>query len=82
MVIYHPDVIRTRELTRDDGHVIRLTNPESRNGIHTGRGFCFYRSADGAKPKRDTIDNLDFAPTVLERLGVTPADRLEGEAFL
>jgi predicted AlkP superfamily phosphohydrolase/phosphomutase len=82
MLIYNPNVVRTREITRDDGHVIPLTNPESRNGIHTGRGFCFYRSADGAKPRRDTIDNVDFAPTVLDRIGVTPADRLEGAPFL
>ncbi len=82
MLKYNPTVLRSRELTRDDGFVIRLQNPESRNGIHTGRGFCFYRSAGDAKPKRDMIDNLDFAPTLLERLGVTPGDRLEGESFL
>jgi hypothetical protein len=82
MLKYNPEVLRAREFTRDDGHVIRLQGPESRNGIHTGRGFCFYHSGGGAPPKRDSIDNLDFAPTILERLGVTPAGRLEGEAFL
>lgn len=82
VLIFNPDVVRTRELTRDDGHVIRLTAPESRNGTHTGQGFCFFRPADDARPKRDAIDNLDFAPTLLERLGVTPADRLQGTPFL
>jgi predicted AlkP superfamily phosphohydrolase/phosphomutase len=82
MLLYNPDVVRTRELTRDDGHVVHLTNPESRNGIHTGQGFCFFRPGDDARTKQDTIDNLDFAPTVLERAGVTPADRLEGSPFL
>jgi predicted AlkP superfamily phosphohydrolase/phosphomutase len=82
MLLYNPNVVRTRELTRDDGHVVRLTNPESRNGIHTGQGFCFFRPADDVRPKQDTVDNLDFAPTVLERLGVTPADRLQGTTFL
>lgn len=82
MLLYNPNVLRTRELTRDDGHVLRLTGPESRNGIHTGQGFCFYRPGCDARPKSDTVNNLDFAPTVLERVGVTPADRLEGRSFL
>jgi predicted AlkP superfamily phosphohydrolase/phosphomutase len=82
MLLFNPAVIRTRELSRDDGKAMQLTGPESRNGIHTGQGFCFYRPGSDASPKRDTIDNLDFAPTVLERIGVTPPARLQGESFL
>jgi predicted AlkP superfamily phosphohydrolase/phosphomutase len=82
MLLYNPNVIRTRELTRDDGHVVRLTNPESRNGIHTGQGFCFYRSGDDARPKSEAINNVDFAPTVLERIGVGLDARLQGQSFL
>jgi predicted AlkP superfamily phosphohydrolase/phosphomutase len=82
MLLYNPNVQRTRELTRDDGVLVRLVVPESRNGIHTGRGFCFYRPAGDVAIKRDEFDNLDFAPTILQRLGVTPPDRLEGSSFL
>jgi len=81
-LIYNPEVLRTRRLTRDDGFEIQLYNPESRNGIHTGRGFGFYRPADGALVHGNEIDNRDFAPTVLQRLGVTPGPALEGAVFL
>jgi predicted AlkP superfamily phosphohydrolase/phosphomutase len=82
MLLYNPHVSRTRELTRDDGLVMRLTSPESRNGIHTGEGFAFYRPAGNASVKRDEVDNLDFAPTILERAGLTPPSRLQGSAFV
>ncbi len=79
---YNPGVIRTRTLTRDDGFQINLTGPESRNGIHTGRGFAFYHAAGGANVHRNEVDNMDFAPTLLQRLGVTPGSTLEGRPFL
>lgn len=81
-LLYNPEVIRTRLLTRDDGFQIQLVGPESRNGVHTGRGFAFYRAAGDANFHRTEVDNLDFAPTVLQRLGVTPGPALEGSAFL
>lgn len=81
-LIYNPEVLRTRKLTRDDGFEIQLYNPESRNGIHTGRGFAFYHFSGETQVHRNEIDNLDFAPTVLQRLGVTPGSALEGKPFL
>ncbi|MGI8926808.1 MAG: alkaline phosphatase family protein [Tepidiformaceae bacterium] len=83
-LLFNPHVLRTRRLTRDDGFEVVLQNPESRNGVHTGRGFCFYRPAAGAPPQllREEVDNLDFAPTILERLGVTPTAHYEGTPFL
>ena len=81
-LIYNPDVVRTRKLTRDDGFEIELFRPESRNGVHTGRGFAYYRAAGDATFARDEIDNQDFAPTVLQRLGVTPGAALEGAPFM
>ena len=76
------DLIQTSSITRDDGFVIDLAKPVVRNGAHTGRGFCFYRPAGGATLVEPTFDNLDFAPTILERLGVTPPGHLEGKPFL
>lgn len=81
-LIYNPEVVRTRRLTRDDGFEIQLYAPESRNGTHTGRGFAYYRPASGSQVHRNEIDNMDFAPTVLQRLNVTPGTALEGSAFL
>ncbi|MBE0608574.1 MAG: hypothetical protein IH609_04290, partial [Dehalococcoidia bacterium] len=81
-LIYNPEVLRTRTLTRDDGFEIQLYNPESRNGSHTGRGFAFYRFSGGTQVHRTEVDNLDFAPTVLQRLGVTPGSALQGTPFL
>lgn len=82
MLLYNPEVVRTRRLIRDDGFELNLQGPESRNGIHTGRGFAFYRSGDGARLRDRDMNNLDFAPTVLDRLGVTPGGALEGASLL
>ncbi|MGE0600380.1 MAG: alkaline phosphatase family protein [Dehalococcoidia bacterium] len=79
---YNPEVIRTRKLTRDDGFEIQLHGAESRNGAHTGTGFAFYRPAGEMKVLRRDIDTMDFAPTVLQRIGVTPGAALEGTAFI
>ncbi len=79
---YNPEVIRTRKLTRDDGFEIQLHGEESRNGAHTGQGFAYYRAAGPTTVHRNEIDNLDFAPTVLQRIGVTPGAALEGSPFL
>jgi hypothetical protein len=81
-LIYHPDVVRTRRLTRDDGFEIALRGAESRNGAHTGRGFAYVRAAGPMRVLRDEIETQDFAPTVLQRIGVTPGVELEGSAFL
>lgn len=81
-LIYNPDVVRARTLTRDDGFQIQLHGAESRNGAHTGTGFAFYQESGTARLHRSQVDNLDFAPTVLQRIGVTPGTALEGTPFL
>jgi predicted AlkP superfamily phosphohydrolase/phosphomutase len=78
---YNPKVARTRRLTRDDGYAFDLTGPESRNGIHTGHGFAFYRPGGELSVARDDFPNEDFAPTILQRLGVEPPGHLEGTPF-
>lgn len=78
---YNPEVVRTRKLTRDDGFEIQLHGEESRNGAHTSRGFAFYRPAGALNVLRRDIDTMDFAPTVLQRIGVTHGGALEGSAF-
>lgn len=80
-LIYNPDVVTTRHLTRDDGFEFTLSGQTSRTGIHTGRGFAFYHPASEVAVHRDEFDNVDFAPTILQRLGVTPPSHLEGRAF-
>ncbi|HET7738785.1 MAG TPA: alkaline phosphatase family protein [Tepidiformaceae bacterium] len=82
MLIYNPAVRALREMTRDDGFKVELVNPTSRNGIHTGKGFAFYRPGRSTTVKRDEIDNLDFAPTVLQMAGVEPGPDLHGDPFL
>jgi predicted AlkP superfamily phosphohydrolase/phosphomutase len=81
-ITYAPGVERARALVRDDGFTIPNTAQESRTGAHTSIGFCFVRPADGAALRRTQIRTEDFAPTALERVGVTPPSHLEGDVFL
>lgn len=81
-IIYNPRVRRTRKLTRDDGLEIALYREESRNGTHTGEGFAFYHASGTLDVLRSDIDNRDFAPTVLQRLGVAAPGHLEGATFV
>lgn len=74
------EVVHT--LVRDDGLVIRSSNADMRNGFHTNTGFCFLRPAGTVALKQDAFEVPDFAPTILERLGVTPPGHLEGVSFL
>jgi predicted AlkP superfamily phosphohydrolase/phosphomutase len=76
------DLARVTEAIDDAGR--RLVNPlpERRNGVHTGRGFCFVRpgrSAGFALPPE--VDVRDFAPTFYGLLGVPPKGGFEGRAF-
>ncbi len=81
-LIYNPEVIGTRKVTRDDGFEIQLHGEESRNGAHTGHGFAYYRPAGPIHLIREVVTTQDFAPTVLGRIGVRPGDELEGTPFL
>ena len=81
-ITYAPGVTSVAALVRDDGFTIQNTAPVSRNGSHTSRGFLFLRPATPASLRRDQLKNQDFAPTILERLGVTPPGQLEGVTVL
>ena len=80
LIISNPAVVEARRAIRDDGLEVEDPSEKSRTGAHNGRGFCFYRSADGTEPTRESIENVDFAPTILSRLGVAPPGHLEGTA--
>jgi predicted AlkP superfamily phosphohydrolase/phosphomutase len=82
LVLANLAVKGTRSLRRDDGLVLTSSRPEARNGIHTSRGFCFFRPGSEAKATRESIDNVDFAPTVLQLLGITQPGHLSGESFV
>ena len=82
LVVANSAVKGTHQLHRDDGLVLTSSRPEARNGVHTGRGFCFLRPAGGSRVSRDVADNVDFAPTVLHLLGVDAPAQLEGESFV
>lgn len=81
MMTYNPEVLRARTFTRDDGFQFELQIPESRNGIHTGRGFAFYRAGSPVELHRTEFENVDFAPTIMQLLDVEPGAHLEGQAF-
>lgn len=73
---------RTDRLIGPDGTVLHASMPEARNGIHTGRGFCYFRPAAGstATPARDEWDVMDFAPTIFELTGVPVPQEFQGRS--
>ena len=78
------EVPRTDRLVGPGGKLLFSSTPEARNGVHTGRGFCFFRPASGttAVPSRETWANEDFAPTIFDLLGVPPLDTFQGRSGL
>ncbi len=67
-----------------DGAGNRVVNvlEERRNGVHTGRGFCFTRPGNGIRLlPRAEVDGRDFAATAYAVLGVPPAAEFEGQPF-
>jgi predicted AlkP superfamily phosphohydrolase/phosphomutase len=78
----NPEVPGADEVRLPGGPVLPNPQPEARNGVHTSEGFCLYRTGAPAEALRQSVDSLDFAPTILARLGLhAPAD-LHGTAFL
>ncbi|GIW18774.1 MAG: hypothetical protein KatS3mg064_1931 [Tepidiforma sp.] len=76
------DLVRVEEAFDAAGR--RLVNPmqERRNGVHTGRGFCFVRPGAGlGLDGRAEIDARDFAPTAYAVLGVPAPAGFEGRPF-
>ncbi|HET7738988.1 MAG TPA: alkaline phosphatase family protein [Tepidiformaceae bacterium] len=62
----------------------RLAEPRSavHNGIHTGEGYVYFRAAGGGRLVRGSVDVREFAPTLLERLGVEPLTDFDGAPFV
>lgn len=84
LLLANLEVARTDILTIPDGRVLHSNAPEARNGVHTGRGFCFFRPATGTAPTpdRDTWATQDFAPTIFDLLGVPHVDSFQGRSGL
>jgi predicted AlkP superfamily phosphohydrolase/phosphomutase len=84
LLLANAGVKRAPRLQAPDGSELLPAAAEARNGVHNGRGFCFYRAAAGspAKPLRETVAPEDFAPTILGLMGAGVPGRLEGTAFL
>lgn len=78
----NPGVVRSHTLRRANGGILRTAEPEARNGAHTGEGFCFWRPAAGMTASRRDATIFDFAPSLLELLGVEPHSAFEGTSFV
>jgi predicted AlkP superfamily phosphohydrolase/phosphomutase len=82
LILANPAVTRIAHLRAPDGSVLASRRLEARNGVHVGRGFCYLRPAGEMAATRPTADNLDFAPSILDLLGV-PHDRdFAGSSFV
>jgi hypothetical protein len=82
LLLSNPELVRVEEAFDAAGR--RLVNPmqERRNGVHTGRGFCFVRPGAGVGlDGRAEIDARDFAPTAYAVLGVPAPAGFEGRPF-
>jgi hypothetical protein len=73
-------VQRVSRVSGPNGVQLSARGPEARNGMHNGRGFCFFRPGahSGTRLADSTIDNVDFAPTILELLRVSVPGHLQG----
>jgi predicted AlkP superfamily phosphohydrolase/phosphomutase len=69
-------------LVAANGAVLRASQPETRNGVHTRDGFCYVRPGGSFEPLRPSLDLRDFAPTLLRLLGMPIPERLEGTAVI
>jgi predicted AlkP superfamily phosphohydrolase/phosphomutase len=82
LMLTNPDVKQVTELRGPADMVLRSSRREARNGIHNGNGFCYFRPAGAQSAKRDAIVNLDFAPSVLDLLGVQHDRDFMGRSFV
>jgi hypothetical protein len=82
LLIANPEVASARSLTAPGGHDLTSARPEVRNGIHTSGGFFFARIPNGHECVARGVRSVDFAPTLLEWLGVSPVPGLEGTPFV
>lgn len=83
LLLANPEVTRATTLRGPDGVELTTTEPEVRNGFHTGRGFVYLRGGAGgtAEFAHTEIKNQDFAPSLLSLFGRTPPGHFEGSNF-
>jgi predicted AlkP superfamily phosphohydrolase/phosphomutase len=78
----NPEVKQASELIGPDGIVLMSSHREARNGNHSDNGFCYFWPAKGKSANRKSVNNLDFAPSLLDLLEV-PYDRdFQGKSFV
>jgi predicted AlkP superfamily phosphohydrolase/phosphomutase len=82
LLVANPGVKRANRLEMPGGRTLRSLRTEARNGVHTGRGFCYFRPAGGVHKARRLVNTVDFAPTVLQLLGLPQRPGLEGVSFV
>ena len=82
LMLTNPEVLRVTELRGPDGIVLKSARREARNGAHNAHGFCYLRPAKGEAANRNSVDNLDFAPTILDLLDVPHERSFMGSSFV
>ena len=77
------DVPGTRTIVDGSGTRLMNTSEESRNGVHTSLGFCYFRPPSGADAvPAGTFSSMDFAPGLLSLFSVSAPKEFQGASFL
>ena len=83
LLLANPEVTGAARILGPGGRELVNHEPETRNGIHNGRGFLLVRPASEttAKLSRGEVDNRDFAPSLLSLFGAGREAHHEGTSF-
>lgn len=83
LLLANPAVTGAARILGPGGRELVNHEPETRNGIHNGRGFLLVRPASEttAKLSRGEVDNRDFAPSLLSLFGAGREAHHEGTSF-
>jgi predicted AlkP superfamily phosphohydrolase/phosphomutase len=81
LLVANPGVRQTRTLTAAAQPTLTSNRAEVRDGVHTSEGFCYLHSPAVPRIASDSVRSVDFAPTVLDLLGIAPLANLEGRSF-
>lgn len=84
LLLSNPRIVAADHIVGPGGIELTNTEPEARNGIHSGQGFLFARFAEGScrSIERAEIDNRDFAPSISGLFGLPELETFEGRTFL
>lgn len=82
LLLSNPAITEVRVLSNPEGTILSSARAEVRDGVHTANGFCFFRAAGNERLLRESVDNTDFAPTVLQLFGIGPQDDFDGTSFI